>query len=199
MGALLLPLADHKPTMKGSSMIRTIILSVALSLLSPFVSSVAFADEQLTLPEAIKALEGDWEGELTYRDFRSNERVSIPHNRTISVGPNGGYVLIENVYIDPGYRVYSAELYRVTDETLTIASTTDTSVEVTNYTLISTDQQASQLTARFEGAGSDNGGQALVRLEVSLGANSFSVRRLVKADGADDFQFRNEIRFQRDT
>lgn len=155
------------------------------------------AQDKLSLPAAIHALSGEWSGVLTYRDFRTNERVSIPHDRSISVAADGSFATSENTYTDPGYKVYSAELFRATTDQLTIASTTRSSVEVTSYEMSSLTGEETAWTAVFDGKGSDNGGPADVRMHIDVSPTTLSIRRMVRSDGATEFAFRNEMVFER--
>ena len=159
--------------------------------------SVTAHAESMKLSDAMPALAGQWIGVLSYRDFQTDKRVSIPHNRTIRVGPNGGYAMSENAYTDPGYKVYSAEMYRASMRGLTIASTTRDGIETTQYTLLKLDGDTSAWEAVFEGRGTDNDQPADVQIHISTSVDALTIRRMVRPVGEDAFAFRNEMVFNR--
>ncbi|MEM9840876.1 MAG: hypothetical protein AAF830_17225 [Pseudomonadota bacterium] len=169
--------------------IATTVLALTASLSAAQASDSIF--------EVMKTIEGTWEGALTYRDFSSNERVSIPHERTIHVGPNGQYALHENAYTDPGYQVFGAQMMQITKNAIIIGGTTGNSIEVERFSIEDASQGDDGWRAEAIGEGTDNGKPATIRLNLLIAENALIIEREVKAETDDDFLFRNEIRLER--
>ena len=172
--------------------------AVFLALLSSSLAiiNLAHADDQIL--DAWKATEGKWSGALVYSDYRSGARVSIPHERTIDVGPDGTYALHANVFTDPGYQVFSAQLYHVTSEAISIASTADSGLESERLAISSIADENGFWTLLAEGEGTDNAKPAMIRLVVTISSDALRIERLVREPTETDFQFRNEIRLNRE-
>ena len=80
------------------------LLAAVLTISATLAVSPAWSANP-ALDKLARALEGSWSGRLEYRDYRSNERVQIPHARTVSVAPDASYVMTSLEFTDPTYKV----------------------------------------------------------------------------------------------
>lgn len=169
----------------------------AMTLLSVFLLSAPSVAAEPGVSDALKLMEGTWSGALIYRDYQSDKRVSIPHDRVIHVGPNGGYALHQNTFTDPGYQVFSAQLFRVNASTLVVASTTGSSIETETFSISAAEMIGAEWAITAYGEGEDNDRPATIRLQVKLSKTALEIERQIKPEGQTEFQFRNAISLQR--
>lgn len=155
------------------------------------------ADEQAEFVRALSSLAGSWAGHLAYRDYRSDKRVEIPHRRTMSLPPDGAYLLAELTFTDPGYQVYSAEITTVSWPTVQQAYASNGSLEVQQFTVTEFLPRSDGWSARLDGKGTDAGAPADIRLLMTVEAERLDFEKQVRSSGDQTFQFRNAVRLTR--
>lgn len=160
-----------------------------------FYSSAVSADSLLA--DAALAMSGNWSGELTYRDYRSDQRVAIPHERSIAVDPAGAFATHQNVFTDPGYKVYSAELHKFDAQRLTVASTSDQGINVEEFAIVSIEKNDEVWQLQAEGNAFDNGQPAQIRIRLSVDAQTMAIERSARQAGEAEFRFRNAVNLTR--
>ncbi|MEM9263687.1 MAG: hypothetical protein AAGA22_08925 [Pseudomonadota bacterium] len=173
---------------------KTLFAPVLLVLMA----NLGTASANELLAAAVVETEGSWSGELIYRDFGTDKRVSIPHRRTIHVGPNGSYALHQNTFTDPGYKVFSAQMVRVTPEAFVIASTTPDGIETETLLVKTATRESSIFEIVATGSGADDGKPAELRLRIRSSPTQMSIERSVRAPGGTRYEFRNEVRLNRE-
>jgi len=161
------------------------------------LSSSAMAQDIEPFQQAVTDLGGNWSGTLEYRDYQSDERVEIAHNRSVSFAPDGSYMLTELSYADPGYQVYAAELATLNGQTLLIASIGNGEIESVEATLTEFAETDTGWIARFSGVGMDAGELADFRYVFEHNGDTLVQTKLVRAEGEDGFSFRNAVRIGR--
>ncbi|WP_300527186.1 hypothetical protein [Maricaulis sp.] len=169
-------------------------LAAALGISAPVLAQSVDGD---AFAEALTTLNGDWSGTLEYRDYRSNERVFLPHARTVSTGPAGEYILTENAFTDPGYTVHAAELTSWDGERMRSVYSRGGSFEVSESQLVKFEQTENGWRAELRSHGSDNGQPAEIRYLWSLNGDSLRAERQARTDTREDFVFRNRIEVER--
>ncbi|MEM7707176.1 MAG: hypothetical protein AAF358_16590 [Pseudomonadota bacterium] len=167
-------------------------------LLLALTASLGTATANELLAAAVKETEGSWSGELIYRDFGTDKRVSIPHRRTIHVGPNAGYAVHQNAFTDPGYKVFSAQMIRVNPEAVVIASTTPDGIETETMLIQSVTKESNVFEIVATGSGTDDGKPAELWLRIRSSPTHMSIERSVRAPGGTRYEFRNEVRLNRE-
>jgi hypothetical protein len=158
---------------------------LAASLLAAFVSPQAAR----VRPEDLRRLTGArWSGMLTYTDYTSNRRVSIPSNLTVTeqVGDGTSWVFEYE---------YPKEPKANGERALTLA---DGGTTLDGETVVErTSRDHGLLRIVTEKRGTDDDKPALFRFTYVIGASSFSVRKDVRPDGADEFFERNVYSWSR--
>ncbi|MCM8557056.1 hypothetical protein [Sphingomicrobium sediminis] len=143
------------------------------------------------LKTRLMSLDGVWEGQLEYRDFSSNEMVAIPLKRTFHASPGDNYVIIENEFTDPGYKVFGAQMIVPGESGLVIASSGGESVETDTMLLESVSEAATGFTAILHGTIIDAGEPALARYTMTLDGDQLRFQKDVKTRRDADYRFRN--------
>ena len=129
-----------------------------------------------------------WSGTLTYLDYRSNKKVSIPTN--LIVRPNGEDKwswVFEYRYPDEP-KANSEEIVTLSKDGKTING------EVVLERISLPDR-----TVRFvtEKKGEDNNSPAVIRFTYSLSAKTFSIKKEVRYEDENQFFERNEYFWKR--
>jgi hypothetical protein len=161
---------------------------LALLLSSQIFGSVSFNEARIKRDD-LQVLTGtQWSGTLTYLDYRSKKKVSIPAN--LNVRPNGDDKwswIFEYEYPDEPH-ANSREVVRLSKDGRSLNG------EVVMERLSLADN-----TIRFvtEKKGQDNNRSASIRFTYSLDAKSFSIRKEVRYEGEDQFFERNGFDWKR--
>ena len=142
-------------------------------------------------------LDGDWTGVLEYRDYRSNERVQIPHDRTLNTAPDGSYQLTRMAFTDPGYQVYSAEIATFDGDTVSLAYAGNGEASVSQITLTAFEVTPTGWRAELTGNGIDAGELVEMRFVYELDGGALTADKSVRASDQEPFEFRNAIRVSR--
>lgn len=169
----------------------TIILMTALALTDPAPG----AGEELR--EALPSLRGEWSGVLEYRDYRTNERVTLPHTRSVQVPPGADYVMSALEFTDPGYVVYSAEVFVLDGETVSVGYTSSDGIDTDRLQLISFSGVGGRWQAELTGETRDNGRDAEARYTYEVSEDTLNIIKAVRYSPDEDYVFRNGVRLQR--
>lgn len=175
------------------------VILAAVGALS--VSSAALADvgpeDAAAFAQAVIALDGAWTGALTYRDFQTDERVSIPHDRRIEASPDGGYVIAHLAFTDPGYRVYNAEIAAFDGAEIDLAYAGRGGIEASQVTLETFESGADGWRAELIGDTMDNGARADALYTWVLVGDRLEITKAVRTDGQTEYRFRNGVTLDR--
>lgn len=152
-------------------------------------ASAASAQRAAIDPADLKALEGgEWEGNLTYLDYSSNQKTTIKSNLKVSpAGTDGRAWRFEYVYpLEPKAN-----------------SASDVKLSADGGTF--NDQKVVERTKNADGtlkivttkAGTDNDKKAEFRFTYLIGPGKFSVMKEVRVEGSDSFFERNTYSWNR--
>lgn len=164
------------------------IFVTALLVVSYF-TALAFPQTPRVQAGDLRRLTGTrWMGVLTYLDYRSNKRVSIPSNLTVtqSAGDEMSWVF---EYRYPGEP--KANSKRAV--TVTGGGSLIDGEEVIERTAL----DGGALRIVTERAGSDNDKKALFRHTYLFAASSFSIKKEVRYEGTAEFFERNLYSWER--
>ena len=128
-----------------------------------------------------------WSGSLTYLDYRSNRKVTIPSTLQVGRDPKD-----QNSFIFD-YQ-YPDEPQAASREVVVIGSSGGT---LTGERVVARRDQAGGLVLVTEKAGMDNQRPALIRHTYQISPASFSIRKEVRYGAEEEFLQRNEYRWQR--
>jgi len=160
----------------------------ALLVTSSFFG-LAFLEAPKVKTEDLQRLTGArWTGTLTYADYGTNKKVSIPSNLTVTrSAANKLSWVFEYQYPD--------EPKANSKATVTIGKdgTTIDGEKVIERTRLAGDT----LRIVTEKPGPDNNKSALFRFTYLLSATSFSIKKEVRYEGATEFFERNQYSWQR--
>lgn len=172
-----------------------VILRGGIALILSAGSALA---EPESFQQAVGDLAGTWTGALAYRDYQSDQRVTIPHDRELTVSPDGSFILSMNVYTDPGYKIYSGQMFVISGETVLAASSGST-VSVEESAIVSFETTADGWEVVLTGRGTDDGQPADRRSVWRLSGDNLKVTTSYRTDGGEEFVFRNAISLTRET
>ena len=167
------------------------IVIAALSAFSLFAALI-FPQTAKVLPEDLRRLTGArWAGMLTYTDYGSNKRVSIPSTLTVkeateSAGDASAWVFAYEYPDEP-----KANSLRTV--TLGEGGTVLDGEKVIERTRL----EGGALRVVTERAGSDDDRKALFRYTYLLGPASFQITKEVRPEGAAAFFERNRYSWTR--
>ena len=164
------------------------VLTAALLAFSLF-AGLALQQAPKLQPEDLRRLTGArWTGTLTYTDYRSNKRVSIPSNLTIkeTTGDASSWVF-EYEYPDEP-KANGKQTVRLGE-----GGTQLDGEKVVERTSL----DGGGLKFVTEKRGTDNDKPALFRYTYHINASSFSVRKEVRHEGASEFFERNVYSWSR--
>jgi hypothetical protein len=146
-----------------------------------------------------QACAGQWAGMLEYRDFQSNERVSLPTNLEAVMAPDGTSLRLTYTYDDgPGKIVRESSTLVIDAEKRTVTITSDPAKSSERLAISNIDEVArtKRLTMVLSGAGEENHNKVDVRSTLSCSPNSLSWLRETRSPG-QDFAFRDKYSFTR--
>ena len=150
-----------------------------------------------TPTEAFTSLEGEWTGELTYRDYQSNKLESIPVDVAMETLPDGETMVQRYTYTDPGFQVYITSLIAVKDGLLTGATArAGRAFETYKKDIaLSANTSKTDWTAVLTSEATDGDRPARVRETMVRDAGSLKVLKEVDFldDDKDEWMLRNEI------
>ena len=158
-------------------------------LLGSQIFGLVSAKEAKIKRDDLEILTGaQWSGTLTYLDYRSKKKVSIPANLTVR--PNGEDKwswVFEYEYPDEP-QANSREIVRLSKDGRSM-----------NGEVVLERMSLPDNTIRFvtEKKGEDNNRSASIRFTYSLNAKSFSIRKEVRYENEDQFFERNGFDWKR--
>lgn len=164
-----------------------VLLTAVLS--ASLLAALAWPQTATVRPEDLRRLTGArWTGTLTYTDYSSNRRVSIPSNLIVTErdGDAASWVFEYEYPKEPkanGRRALTLGRDGATFDGETV-------VERTSL-------EGGLLRVVTEKRGTDDDRAALFRYTYLIGASSFSVRKEVRRDGAEQFFERNVYSWSR--
>lgn len=162
---------------------------VSALLVASSFAGLAFPQTPKVRAEDLRRLTGaQWTGSLTYLDYRSNKKVSIPSNLTVrqTAGDELSWVFEYQYPDEPKANNKHAV-------TIGEGGTVINGEKVIEMTPLDGDA----LRIVTEQAGSDNDKKALFRYTYLLGPSSFSIKKEVRPEGASEFFERNQYSWKR--
>ena len=147
-------------------------------------------------------LHGVWEGELQYIDYRSGKPVGIPLTRIVSVAPDASYLLFENIFTDPGRKVYSAEMVTVLSNSVETASVYKGELTTTSAQIESFQRTESGWRLILNTMGEDNNQPADIQFvwEVTrMDGVSLKITKMVKTEDENEYSLRNRVLLNKST
>lgn len=154
------------------------------------------APEPDTAP-VLRALMGAWRGTLEYRDFQSDERVTLPTDLAAKLAPDGRSISLAFTYDDGPGKVIRDGYALTLDLTEDIAvKTRAKGVDLYRIRHSDAGERAAPLTWTLWGRGMENGVPVDVRETLTLSAAEFTLVRETRPRGGA-FAFRNAYRFTR--
>lgn len=162
---------------------------VAVLLIASSFFGLGFLETPKVKREDLQRLTGaQWVGTLTYADYRTNKKVSIPSNLSVTQSAT-----------DKRSWVFA---YQYPDEPK--ANSKDTIVISKNGATIDGEKvierkrlAGNSLRIVTEKAGTDNNKKALFRFTYALSATAFSIKKEVRYEGTTDFFERNQYEWKR--
>ena len=146
---------------------------------------------------ALADLVGSWDGALTYRDYQSGDRVSIPARLDNSMSDGGDVLISEIAFTDPGRVVRSLQMTTIKGDGSTVSSAelADGAFETETLEIESWKEDEGGWRMVLRGAGTDGGRSAEFRITRTFdGVRFVSTKEVRYADepGAE-WSFRNEL------
>ena len=165
---------------------KALILALLIGSLS--FGSVSIKEAKIQRDDVQLLTGAQWAGTLTYLDYRSNKKVSIPAN--LSVKPNGDDKwswVFEYQYPDEPH-ANSSEIIRLSKDGRSM-----------NDEVVLERTSLPEGTVRFvtEKKGKDNNRSATFRYTYLLNAKNFSIKKEVRYENENQFFERNEFSWKR--
>lgn len=164
------------------------VFVVALLTLS-FFAGLTLPQAPRVRPEDLRRLTGArWTGTLTYTDYRSARRISIPSNLTVSepAGDGTSWVFEYEYPKEPN-----------ANDRQTVKLGEDGKVLDGETVIERASLDGGALKVVTEKRGTDNDRAALFRYTYLISASSFSVKKEVRYEGAEEFFERNVYSWSR--
>lgn len=162
---------------------------ITILLVASSLFGLTFAQQPKADKKDLQRLTGaQWRGTLTYLDYRTNKKVSIPSNLTVTQSAEDKLSWVFEYQ-------YPDEPKANSKDTVTISRDGKT---IDGETVIERKNLAGNTTRIVtEKSGSDNDKSALFRFTYLLSARSFSIRKEVRYEGSTEFIERNQYSWQR--
>ncbi|WP_263382741.1 hypothetical protein [Granulicella arctica] len=142
---------------------------------------------------------GDWVGQLEYRDFQSNQQVFLPTWLTLNPDPDGNSVKIAYTYDDgptKTVRESSTLTFQPGTQKATLTSDTDHTSEAFEVQGLAEFTKLNRGTLVLTGKGKENDHPVDVRLTLTLRRNLYTLRKETRPAG-EEFKFRDGYTFTR--
>jgi hypothetical protein len=152
-----------------------------------------------TLAAIHSALLGSWTGTLQYRDYQSDQLVSLPTWLDVTSADNNRSLIFHYTYDDgPDKIVHETSLVRLDLDKNTFTVSSEDGKESDTYQMSGADKlSASGLgTLTMTGSGMDNKKKVDVRITLRLDRNSYSYLRETRLPD-ESFQMRDAYTFTR--
>ena len=163
--------------------------AVAMAALSPGAGS----------PGVYSGLVGDWVGQLEYRDFSNNERVSLPTWLTVKASADGKSAQFAYTYDDgPNKTVkeMSTVVLDATAGTATFTSDRDHSSDTYKVEGLGEFAKTGRGKLVLTGAGVENDKKVDVRISIVVRRNLYTYQKETRLPGGE-FLFRDRYTFTR--
>lgn len=167
------------------------MISIAAFALAMGAADPAGLDAEFR--DGLSGLEGRWAGVLVYRDYRTDERVTLPHRRTVRLAPDGGYMHTALEYTDPGVTVYGAELVTVSNGRVQSAYAGGGEISVSDVRIEAFEPHAQGWSAILVGPTQDGGVEAEARYTYMLDGDALNIEKAVRVDPNGPYRFRNSV------
>ena len=163
-----------------------------------FISSLVLASSLLglTIPNTPKITDRDlrlltgaqWSGTLTYLDYRSNKKVSIPSNLIVTESGESKLAWLFEYRYPEEPKANSRDTVRIAKDGRSI-----------NGEMVTERTELAGNTLRIvtEKKGQDDERNALFRYTYLINAKSFSIKKEVQHEGSSEFFERNEYSWTR--
>jgi hypothetical protein len=165
---------------------KTLILALLLGSL--FFGSIPSKEARIKRGDLQILTGAKWSGTLTYLDYRSKKKVSIPANLNVRAnGEDKWSWIFEYEYPDEP-QANNREIVRLGKDGKSL-----------NDEVVLERISLPENTVRFvtEKKGEDNNRSAAIRFTYSLGANRFSIKKEVRYEDEDQFFERNGFDWKR--
>jgi hypothetical protein len=197
--------------MTPSSKSRTAILTLLICAFAFCLSAIgASAQQQPATPQTpppsvsnlaqtYSGFEGDWVGQLQYRDFSSDSRVFLPTWLRISRTADGRSLQFEYTYDDgPTKTVKETSLITIDPAagTFTVTSDRDHSSDAYKLAGLSEFSAKGRGSLTLSGTGIENDKPVDVRITITVARNLYTYQKETRLSGAD-FLFRDAYTFTR--
>jgi hypothetical protein len=164
-----------------------VLINAVLS--ASLLAALAWPQAASVRPEDLRRLAGArWTGTLTYTDYSSNRRVSIPSNLTVTERDGGATSWLFEYEYPKEPKANGRREVTLAGDGATLGG--ETVVERSSL-------EGGLLRIVTEKRGADDDRPALFRYTYLIGASSFSVRKEVRPDGAEQFFERNVYSWSR--
>ena len=164
------------------------LLHAALLTFSLF-AGLAPAQAPRLHPEDLRRMTGArWTGTLTYTDYRSNRRISIPSNLTVKEADGDAPAWVFEYEYPDEPKANGKQTVRLGEGGTVLDG--ETVVERTSL-------DGGALRFVTEKRGTDNDKSALFRYTYTISSSRFSVRKEVRHEGASEFFERNTYSWSR--
>ncbi|MEL7249249.1 MAG: hypothetical protein AAFO03_12550 [Bacteroidota bacterium] len=164
---------------------RSFVLLLAFACLLP-ISNLQAQDDRMT-PEDLAILVGNWEGMLTYRNYRDGQLFDVRTNLEIAIGKDANQLLVKNTYPD---EPNASGTYNLT---IKKDGTRLNKAKVISRTVL----EDGQVEVVTEYKGRDDNKKSLIRIIYRIGQDSYYTRKEVQFKGSTDWLMRNEFRYER--
>jgi hypothetical protein len=176
---------------------RYFVATAAISTTLMLVSNFVFALYDPKPDDALAAVQGEWKGSLTYRDYSKPDRlVTLPTKLFIALASPNELVL-QYVFDDgPGKIVYSYERMKIDAEKNQLIWTTGSGDKpAAVYRIASNTAERGVRLINFDRK-DDKDGKTVQRYSMELGAGAFKLEKS-EVDAAGAAVFRNKYEFTR--
>jgi hypothetical protein len=160
---------------------KFIIVSILLLL-----SLSGYSQTKVT-PEDLKLGIGNWEGSITYLDYKSNKPFTMPANLSVKQGKNENSLVLKNVYPKEPKANNSSKI-KITKNGLLLNK---------NRVISREELENRLLQIQTEHEGKDDGKESRIRYTYSIGSDVFIVRKEVKFEKVDNWIKRSEYKYTR--
>lgn len=147
------------------------------------------------------AFQGDWRGELAYRDYGTGAREVIAMAARARATPDNGFLVTEARYVDPGFDVFIMTVAAIDEETGALMESHHraNAIEKFAYGFKSAERTGDGWVCVFEDEGVDDGRPAMIRRIFSLDGDVYTQRKEIDFldDMGPNFIFRNETVLRR--
>jgi hypothetical protein len=175
---------------------RTVFLAFLLAAVSSLAQNSA---PPATLVVLNSAFLGAWTGELQYRDYQSNQLVSVPTWLDVTIAPDNRTLQFKYLYDDRPNKLVQ-EISHVTFDLdkSTFTVTSEDGKETDNYQISGADKlsPAGLGTLTMTGSGAENDKKVDVRITIHIARNAYHYLRETRLPG-ESFQMRDTYNFTR--